>query len=148
MKVCGSICLFSGLLKVAEKAGLTKAFSRILRPVIKRLMPLSLVSSETEAAVCLNISSNMLGLGNAATPFGIKAARNMYTLNGMRVPDRSLASFIVLNTASVCFFPSGVIALRQAYGAADPYGIILPVLFTQMAAAAVGLLTVRLVFGK
>ena len=104
-KIGGSICLFSGFLKVAEDSGLISVVANLFHPFVKIFMPSALVTEETENAVVMNISSNLFGLGNAATPFGIKAAKNIYSLNGLSQPDRSLASFIVLNTSSLCINP-------------------------------------------
>lgn len=146
LKICGSLCLFSGFMKIAEDSGLTKKVSLFLRPLVKIIMPSALVDEETENAVVMNISSNLFGLGNAATPFGIKAAQNIYLRNGLSSPNRSLASFIVFNTASLCLIPSTVITLRQAYGAAEPADILLPVILVQLVSCAFGLLLVRAVF--
>ncbi len=148
LKIGGGLCFFSGFLKVAEDSGLTKIVADRLRPLIKLIMPSALVSVETENSVIMNISSNLFGLGNAATPFGIKAAHNMYNLNNMTGPDRSLASFIVLNTSSLCFIPSTVITLRQSYGASDPAGILFPVILVQLISCILGLWAVRVVFKK
>ena len=74
-KLCGSICFFCGLVKVAEKAGITAFISRLLKPFIRFAMPDALKDEKTNQAVCMNISSNMLGLGNAAKPFGVKGSR-------------------------------------------------------------------------
>lgn len=146
LKVCGGICLFSGFMRVAEDSGLIKQVAKLLRPLVKYIMPSALVDEDTENSVVMNISSNLFGLGNAATPFGIKAAGNMYGLNRMTRPNRSFASFIVLNTSSLCLIPSTVITLRQSYGAADPADMILPVIIVQLISCAAGLLLVRAVF--
>ena len=146
LKICGSMCLFSGFMKVSEDSGLIKRIALLLRPLVKIIMPSALVNNETLNSVTMNISSNLFGLGNAATPFGINAVRNMYCLNGMKGPNRSLASFIVLNTSSLCLIPTTVITLRQSYGAASPADIILPVILVQLLSCAVGLILVRAVF--
>ena len=146
LKICGSLCLFSGFMRVAADSGITQKVANFLRPFVKRIMPSALVDNETENAVVMNISSNLFGLGNAATPFGIKAAQNIYNRNRLTSPNRSLASFLILNTSSVCLIPSTVITLRQAYGAANPAEIILPVILVQIISCAIGLIFVRLVF--
>ncbi len=148
LNIGGSICFFSGLMKVAEASGITDKVANILRPLVKHIAPTALVNRETEMAVVMNVSSNLFGLGNAATPFGIKAAQNIYTLNGLTKPDRSLASFMILNTSSLCLIPSTAIALRQAYGSASPSDILIPVIAVQLLSCVFGLILVRLVFGK
>ena len=148
LNICGSICFFSGLMRVAEASGLTGKVADGLRPLVRRMVPSALVNTETEMSVVMNLSSNLFGLGNAATPFGIKAARNMYTLNGLKSPDRSFATFMVLNTSSLCLIPSTAIALRQAYGSVSPSDILLPVVTVQLLSCVFGIILVRLVFGR
>ena len=145
IKLSGSICFFCGLVKVAEKAGITAFIAKLLKPFIRFAVPAALEDKETNEAVCMNISSNMLGLGNAATPFGIKGARLLHEKNGM---GRSLAAFIIINTASVQLIPSTVIAIRQAHLAAMPADIIPPVLVTQVISCTFGILLTMLFFKK
>ena len=144
-KLCGSICFFCGLVKVAEKAGITAFISRLLKPFIRFAMPDALKDEKTNQAVCMNISSNMLGLGNAATPFGVKGSRLLYEKSGM---GRSLAAFILINTASVQLIPSTVIAIRQAHAAAVPADIIPPILITQVISCTFGIFLTMLFFKK
>ena len=148
LKIGGSICLFSGFMQIAEDSGLVRQISRIFKPLVRIIIPSALIDSETESAVVMNISSNLFGLGNAATPFGIKASQNIYKLNKLTAPNRSFASFIVLNTSSLCLIPTTVITLLKSYSASDPYAILLPVILVQMVSCVFGLILVRLVFKK
>lgn len=144
-KISSTICFFCGLMKVAEKAGITAFIAKCLRPVIRIIMPLAAKDKKTEEAVSMNISSNLLGLGNAATPFGIEASRLLYNKRGI---SRSLAAFIIINTAPLQLIPSTVIALRQSNGAISPADIIPQVLLTQLASCIFGVLLVVVFFKK
>ena len=146
LKICGSMCLFSGFMRIAEDCGLTKTVAKFFRPFVKYVIPSAMINSETENAVVMNFTSNLFGLGNAATPFGIKAAQNMYLLNKMKSPNRSLASFIILNTSSLCLVPSTVITVMQSYGSVDFGSIVVSVIIVQALSCIFGLFIVRMVF--
>lgn len=147
LKIGGIICFFSGLMKVAEKAGITAGLAKLLHPFIKTVIPDAALNKEAEEAVSMNISSNILGLGNAATPFGIKAANLLDKKNDINA-SRSLAAFVVLNTSSIQLIPSTIIALREANGAAVPFDILPAVIIIQIAAAACGIFFTYLLFNK
>ena len=117
-KIGGSMCFFSGMMNVAKKTGITSAISRALRPVVKRLIPDAASDSEAEESICMNISSNMLGLGNAATPAGIKATNALAARNPGREMNLSLATFLLLNTSSVELIPTTAASIRAGYGSA------------------------------
>ena len=146
LKIGGTICFFCGIMKVAEEAGINAKLAGILNPLLSKIVPLSTKSEKTRQAVSMNISSNILGLGNAATPFGIKATAEMFRLGGLKAPNRSIASFIILNTSSVQLIPSTVAAIRQANGAEAPFEIVLPVIVSQFGACIFGLILVSLLF--
>ncbi|MBS5737173.1 MAG: hypothetical protein KHW62_04045 [Clostridiales bacterium] len=144
--IAGSICFFCGMANVASEAGLTEKLSKLFSPVFKRLLPSAFKNKKTSENTILNISSNILGLGNAATPFGISAARGIYS-EDKRI-SRSLALFILFNTSSVQIIPSTVIAVRKAAGASDPAGVILPVFITQVVSAVLAVLISFAFFGR
>ncbi len=146
LKICGSMCLFSGFMRIAEDCGLTKTVAKLFRPFVKYIIPSAMVNGETENSVVMNFTSNLFGLGNAATPFGIKAAQNMYRLNKMNSPNRSLASFIILNTSSLCLVPSTVITVLQSYGSVESGNIVSSVIIVQALSCIFGLVAVRTVF--
>ena len=146
LQICGTVCFFSGIFKVAEKAGLTAVLAKILRPIVRFIMPSAAAHKEAEEAVCMNISSNLLGLGNAATPFGIRAVDEMTKRGSLQKTDSSLAAFIVLNTSSISLVPTTVIAIRSAYGSASPFDIVPAVILTQTVACAVGILLVKVLY--
>jgi spore maturation protein A len=121
----GILALWMGLMKVAEEAGLVRALGKLARPVLRRLFPSVPADSPAMGAMTMNIAANMLGLGNAATPFGIKAMEELERVN----PDPGTATdaqalFCALNTASIQLIPASVIALRAASGARQPADIL------------------------
>lgn len=141
----GAICLWSGMMRVAEKAGFTEIISRILSPVLRLLFPGLSPSCPAAKAILLNMSANFLGLGNAATPFGLKAMEELQKLN----PEKNTASkhmitFVVLNTASIQLLPTTVATLRLKYGSASPMQILPAVWITSIGAAAAALLMANL----
>lgn len=145
ISMAGVMCLWTGIMRIAEKSGITKGIAAILSPVLKRLMPDYETKSEAMQAVSANITANILGLGNAATPLGIRAMREMQ--NGNRLGDRPNASmimFVVINTASVQIIPATAAALRQAAGSSDPYSILPYVWITSISALIIGVFAAKL----
>ena len=121
----GVMTLFLGLMKVVEKGGMLKILSRLIRPVMVKLFPEVPPDHPAMGAMILNLSANALGLGNAATPFGIKAMQELDTLNSEKgTATNAMALFMAINTSSVTLLPTGVIALRAAAGSADPAAIL------------------------
>ena len=121
----GILALWLGLMKVAEEAGLVRALGRMARPVLRRLFPSVPPDSPAMGAMTMNIAANMLGLGNAATPFGIKAMEELERSNptpGTATDAQAL--FCALNTASIQLIPASVIALRAASGARQPADVL------------------------
>src|SRR5512136_922779 len=121
----GVLTLWLGLMKVAEEAGLVRTLGRLARPVLRRLFPSVPDDSPAMGAMVMNISANMLGLGNAATPFGIRAMEELERTNphpGTATDAQAL--FAALNTASIQLVPATVIALRAAAGARQPADIL------------------------
>lgn len=135
------MAFWMGLNRIAERAGLMNALSRLLRPVVSRLFPGLPPDHPAMGAILMNISANLLGLGNAATPFGLKAMAELQTLNPVK--DRAtpeMCTLLALNTASITLVPATVIALRAAAGSRDPAGIIGPTVVATFAGAAASLL--------
>lgn len=136
----GLLCLWSGIMEVMRRAGLMDALSRALAPVLRRLFPRASRDSETLNALSANVSANLLGLGNAATPMGIKAAKGMAKQTRGGVASRELCLLVVINTASVQLFPTTVAAVRAANGAASPFDILPAVWISSAASVAVGII--------
>lgn len=139
----GVLALWLGLFRVAEQAGLVSAIARLLTPVFRILMPGVPAGHNAIGAVTMNLSANMLGLDNAATPLGLKAMRELQTLNP--TPERATDAqvlFLVLNTSSVTLLPVSIFVYRAQQGAADPAMVFLPILLATAAATMVGVLAV------
>lgn len=153
LTLTGSLCLWSGVMKVAEASGLTEIIAKILSPLTRRLFPGVKKGSETLRAISMNITANLLGLGNAATPLGIAAMRHLAEENGKsKTASNNMVTFVVLNTASIQLIPTTVSALRLSHGAADPLDILPATLLASVISLGVGLLFAKLLgrfsFGK
>ncbi|WP_227395242.1 nucleoside recognition domain-containing protein [Jeotgalibacillus aurantiacus] len=128
--VIGFIAIFTfwlGMMEVAKKAGLLSMITSICSPFLSRLFPDLPKKDPSFGFIMSNVTANFFGLGNAATPFGIKAMKEMQKLNP--APDkasRSMVTFLCLNTAAITFFPATIVSLRLTEGAADPLDIVIP----------------------
>lgn len=136
----GPICLWSGLCAVMDAGGISSAISKITSPFLKRLFPHAVNDSEALTAISGCVTANFLGLGNAATPLGIKAVKRMAQLEKDKSrPNDSMCRFIVLCSASIQLIPSTVAAVRSSLGCTAPFDILPCVWITSVAAAAVGI---------
>ena len=142
LSMAGAICLWSGVMTLMDRCGLSQKLARLLRPVLRRLLPKASRDSETLAAVSANVSANLLGLGNAATPLGIRAATRMAEGCGGVASDE-LCRLVVLNTASIQLLPTTVAAVRSAHGCAAPFDILPSVWLSSALSVAAGLLAAR-----
>ncbi|MEL6343931.1 MAG: nucleoside recognition domain-containing protein [Myxococcota bacterium] len=125
LPLIGAMAFFLGLMRVAEEAGLMKVFARLLRPIMVRLFPDVPPDHPAMSAMILNMAANALGLGNAATPFGIKAMQELNRLNPEKgTATNAMCLFLAINTSSVTLLPTGVIAIREALGSQDAAGIM------------------------
>ena len=141
----GVMAFFLGLMRVAEDAGLLRRVARAIGPVMRLLFPDVPSDHPAMSAMILNISSNMLGLGNAATPFGIRAMEELDKLNSRKgTASNAMVLFLAINTAGLAVLPSGVIGLRASLGSADAAGILLPTWFASGCATIVGVLVATL----
>lgn len=137
----GVMTLFLGLMKVAEAGGLLVIIARLIRPLMVRLFPSVPAEHPAMGAMILNLSANALGLGNAATPFGIRAMQELERLNTRPgTATDAMVLFLAINTSSVTLLPTGVIALRAAAGSADPAGILPTTLFATFCATAAAII--------
>ncbi|HEX7007658.1 MAG TPA: nucleoside recognition domain-containing protein, partial [Alphaproteobacteria bacterium] len=141
----GAMALFLGLMKVAEQGGLLTVVARVVRPLMVRLFPDVPADHPAMGAMIMNIAANVLGLGNAATPFGIRAMQELDKLNPARgTASDAMVMFLAINTSSVTILPTGVIALRVAAGSADPAGILPTTLFATICSTLVAIAAVLL----
>lgn len=142
LSMAGALCLWSGVLELMERSGMAAGLSRLLRPVLRRLLPKAGADGETLDALSANVSANLLGLGNAATPAGIQAARRMAVGCSGTASDE-LCRLVVLNTASVQLLPSTVAALRGGLGSAAPLDILPAVWLSSALSVTAGLACAR-----
>lgn len=143
LSMAGVLCLWSGVMEVMKVCGLSDTLARAFRPVLRRLLPQASRDSETLAAVSANVSANLLGLGNAATPLGIRAARRMARGCGGIASDE-LCLLVVLNTASIQLLPATIASVRSAAGAAAPFDILPSVWLSSALSVAAGLTAAKL----
>lgn len=139
----GMMCLWLGLLKIAEQSGLTELLAKILRPLFRKIMPDIPSNSPALGSVVMNMAANILGLDNAATPIGIKAMEQLQEFN----PHKERASsaqilFMVINTSSVTLIPVSILMYRQQLGATEPSLVFLPILLATSCSTLVGFLSV------
>ena len=139
LSMAGVLCLWTGLMEVMDRCGLSRRLGRLFRPVLRRLLPRAGDDSETLAALSANVSANLLGLGNAATPAGIRAAQRMAQGCGGVASDE-LCRLVVLNTASIQLLPSTVAAIRAGLGCAAPLDILPAVWLSSAVSVTAGLL--------
>lgn len=137
--MAGSICLWSGVGAVMDKAGITGAMSRLLRPILGRIFPSSRTDPALSNALSANVCANILGLGNAATPMGIQAAKRMVRPDKPAIATDELCRLIVLNTASIQLIPANVAAVRASLGCSKPFDILPAVWLTSFCSAGLGL---------
>ena len=143
--LAGSICLWSGVGKLMEKAGLTAMLSRLFAPLLGRIFPSFRTDPLLAGYLSNNVCANFLGLGNAATPMGVQAAKRLS--GGRDIATDELCRLIVLNTASIQLIPANVAAIRSQLGASSPFDILPAVWVTSVASAGMGL-TAAWCFGR
>lgn len=137
LTMLGVVCFWNGIMTVADRSGAVEWLSRLLRPVIRLLFPNVPERSAAQEAICMNMTANLIGLGNAATPFGLKAMRELSDLSGSpRRATDEMITFVVINTASLQLIPTGLAMLRSQYGSAAPMEI-LPCVWMSSAAAMI-----------
>lgn len=146
LSMAGIMCLWSGVMSIMKASGLMEGLSRLFRPVLDRLLPRACRDPETLAALSGNVSANLLGLGNAATPLGIRAARRMAQGCGGRASNE-LCTLVVLNTASIQLLPTTVAGVRAALGAGNAFDILPAVWLASVLSVAAGLAAAKL-FGR
>ncbi len=138
LSMAGVLCLWSGVMEVMNVCGLSAILANIFRPLLRWLLPEACQDQETLAAVSANVSANLLGLGNAATPLGIQAARRMArSCHG--VASDELCLLVVLNTASIQLLPATIGSVRTATGSAAPFDILPAVWLSSVLSVTAGL---------
>lgn len=127
IKIIPGIILWTGLMNIADKSGLLDKLSKLLKPLLKRLFPTIPENNPSLNYISSNITANMLGLGSVATPFGLKAIKELQKLNlNKKEASYEMQTFLVINTAGVTLIPTMVITLRISYHSLNPFVIIIP----------------------
>ena len=138
ISIAGSICLWSGVGNLMDKAGLTEKLAALLRPLLKLLFPSTKTDPQLGKHISANMCANFLGLGNAATPMGIKAVKRMINSRKPTLATDEMCRLIVLNTASIQLIPANVAAVRTALGCKNPFDILPAVWVTSLCSAGLG----------
>ena len=142
----GTICLWNGIMEIVKRTTLMEKLTKMLNPIMKFLFPELKNNSKAKSEISMNIIANILGLGNASTPLGLKAMKTMQKENNKKdTLSDSMAMFIVLNTASLQLIPTNVIAIRTSLGSQNPTQIILPVWGATIVAAIVGVFVTKII---
>lgn len=148
LTMIGIICFWSGLIKIAERSGLTNVFAKFISPLTQVLFPKLSKDSKAVKAISMNMSANMLGLGSAATPLGLNAMKELKKLNPLtNTATDEMVMFVLINTASIQILPTTIGALRMKYGAAQPFDIVPAVWISSICSVLVGVILVK-VFNK
>lgn len=142
--LAGPLCLWSGVAKLMECSGLSDKLAAVFRPVLRRLFPTAAQDAPTLRSLTGNVTANLLGLGNAATPLGIDAVQRMQASACSAVATDEMCRLIVMNTASIQLLPTTVAAVRSSLGAAAPFSILPAVWVTSICSVSAGLLAASL----
>lgn len=143
LSIAGMLCLWSGVMEVMRRSGLSGQLSRLLRPVLGRLFPEAAGDQRIMDSISANVSANLLGLGNAATPLGIEAAKGLAKKSPGRASD-GLCMLIVCNTASIQLIPTTVAAVRASAGSAAPFDILPAVWLASALSVCTGILACKI----
>ena len=140
LTLLGTMCLWNGIMNIASKTSLMEKLTKLFKPIIKFLFPEIDKNSKIHKEISMNIIANVLGLGNAATPLGLKAMKSMQKENkDKKTLTNSMSMFIVINTASLQLIPTTVIAIRSSLGSKNPTAIVFPVWIATISAAITGI---------
>lgn len=143
LSLAGVLCLWMGVMEIMRRSGLSQKLSRLLMPVLRRLYPAFARDREVMDTIAANVSANLLGLGNAATPLGLEAARKM-SRRTPGVANDALCMLVVCNTASIQLIPTTVAAVRAGAGCATPFDILPATWLASAISVSVGILAAKL----
>lgn len=144
----GGMCMWGGVMRVAEKSGITDVIAKLFKPLLKNIFKGLDTNGKAFHAICMNITANLLGLGNAATPLGLEAMKRLEEEEGENeVTSRNMVLFVVLNTASITLIPTTAASMRLKHGSSAPMEILPCVLITSACALIAGLIT-AVIFDK
>lgn len=149
LSLLGMMCLWTGILEIAEHAGLVKKVQRFLSPVIGWLFPSIHKDSEVAGAISMSMTANLLGLANAATPLGLAAMKKLEKRNLVKdTASDEMCMFVVINTASITLIPTTLLTLRASFNSIAPFEIIVPVWIASVASILSGVLCAKLCAGR
>lgn len=145
IQLVGIMCFWCGVMKIAEKSGFTDKLAKVLKPVLKLIFKEASKDEKALGAMVMNITANMMGLSNAATPFGIRAMEEMDRLNKNKgTASDDMCLFLVLNAACIQLIPSTIISIRAACNSINPGIIIIPSIISTTTAAIVGVICCKI----
>ncbi len=145
----GTMCLWSGIMQIAKKTTLIDKLTNFLNPIMKILFPEIQKQNPVHKEISMNMVANILGLGNAATPLGLKAMKTLQKENPKKdTLTNPMAMFIIINTASIQIIPTTVIAIRNSLGSTNPTSIIIPVWVATICAAVAGITAAKILMKK
>jgi len=149
IQLLGTICLWNGIMKIAMQTKIVKILTKLLNPVFKKIFPDINRDEEVHTEISMNVVANILGLGNAATPLGLKAMKSLQNKNSnKKVLSNSMAMFIVLNTASIQIIPTTVIAIRSSLNSNNPTAMIVQIWIATICAAFAAILSAKILMKK
>lgn len=148
VSLAGVLCFWSGVIRVLEETGISDRLAALLRPLLGKLFPKAMQDREAAAALSGNVTANLLGLGNAATPLGLRAILRMQKISESTEATNEMCRLVVMNTASIQLLPTTVAAVRSTLGAEQPFEILPAVWVTSICSVVVGLLVCRLLEGN
>jgi len=142
--ICGATMLWSGIMEIMRQAGLAQKLSKLFRPILNRLFPRTQENEDAMEALSANVSANLLGLGNAATPLGIRAASEMVKMTKSKTASDDLCMLVILNSASIQLIPATIAAVRASAGARAPFDILPAVWITSVTSLIAGITVFRI----
>lgn len=149
IQLLGTICLWNGIMKIAMKTKIVKGLKKLLTPILKKIFPDINEEEDVHSEISMNVIANILGLGNAATPLGLKAMKSLQKKNkDKKVLSNSMAIFIVLNTASIQIIPTTVIGIRSSLNSNNPTAMIVHVWIATICAALAAILSAKILMKK
>ena len=149
LKLLGSLCFWSGISKVAEESGLVEKFRKFLKPALLLVFPSLKNEEKALGAISMNVAANLFGLGNAATPLGIIAMKELHKISEFSsVATKEMVCFVVMNTAALQFLPTTVAAIRLANGAENPMDILPAVWFVSACSLMLGIFAAKIFYPK
>ena len=149
ISLLGTTCLWTGIMQIASNTKIVKHLNKLLNPIMKKLFQDIKKEEKVHKEITMNIIANIMGLGNAATPLGLKAMRSMQEKNNDKKKlSNAMCMFIVLNTASIQLIPTTVIAIRNSVGSSNPTAMIVPVWIATLCAAFAAVFSAKLLMKK